>query len=227
MRFGPDAGPVVVLALPLFEEANRTRAVAVAILRALAGMGVAGALPELPGQGESPVPTHETTLLVLREAFEGAVEVIRAEGRPACVAAIRSGALLDVAAPAHGRWHLSPQDGVGVLRELTRIKQQEIGRERKPGDRWYLGGEAMPDAPASIAGNLIAPHLLNELSSAVPYDQSDVPTRILRLDGDPRPADRHVAGTPPWRRAEPGKDDVLAQVLAGDIADWVRTCVAR
>lgn len=40
LRFGPAAGPVVVVALPLFEEANRTRAFAVAILRALAERGV-------------------------------------------------------------------------------------------------------------------------------------------------------------------------------------------
>ncbi len=30
LRFGPDTGPVVILALPLFEEANRTRTFAVA-----------------------------------------------------------------------------------------------------------------------------------------------------------------------------------------------------
>ena len=37
LRFGPDAGPLVVAVLPLFEEANRTRAFLVAMLRALAG----------------------------------------------------------------------------------------------------------------------------------------------------------------------------------------------
>ena len=41
LRFGPDTGPVVVVALPLFEEANRTRAFAVSILRALAARGIA------------------------------------------------------------------------------------------------------------------------------------------------------------------------------------------
>ncbi|WP_375382181.1 hypothetical protein [uncultured Sphingomonas sp.] len=227
MRFGPNMGPVVVLALPLFEEANRTRAVAVAVLRALAGIGMASALPELPGQGESLLPTRDATLVGIREAFEGAVGAVRAEGRPAYVAAIRSGALLDLSALAHGRWHLSPQDGAELLGALTRIKQQEIGRERRLGDRWYLDGDVTSESPVSIAGSLIAPQLLNELPSAMPFDQPDVPRRILRLYGDPRPADRHIAGTPPWRRAEPGNDDVLAQILAADLADWVRTCAAR
>ncbi len=36
LRFGPADGLVVVAALPLFEEANRTRAFMVTILRALA-----------------------------------------------------------------------------------------------------------------------------------------------------------------------------------------------
>ena len=73
LRFGPDTGPVVVVALPLFEEANRTRAFAVTILRALAERGIAGALPDLPGQGESLLPTHETDLAKLRTGFAAAV----------------------------------------------------------------------------------------------------------------------------------------------------------
>jgi HAD superfamily hydrolase (TIGR01509 family) len=39
LRFGPAEGPLVVLAMPLFEEANRTRAFAVTLLRALAAAG--------------------------------------------------------------------------------------------------------------------------------------------------------------------------------------------
>ena len=45
LRFGPAGGPVVVAALPLFEEANRTRSFVVTILRLLAARGIAGALP--------------------------------------------------------------------------------------------------------------------------------------------------------------------------------------
>lgn len=230
MRLGPDTGPVVVMVLPLFEEANRTRAVAVATLRTLAGIGVAGVLPDLPGQGESLIPTHEATLPALREALSGAVDAIAAGGRAVYVAAIRSGALLDPLALARGRWHLSPQDGPALLRELTRIRQQEVGRDRPRGNPSCIGGPlpaASSGPPVSIAGNLISPRLLAALAGAIPDDASEVPRRVVRLDGDPRPAARHLNAPPPWRRAEPGGDDVLAQSLAADIADWIRACGAR
>eukprot|EP01037_Dinobryon_pediforme_P041965 gene41965-52022_t len=38
------------------------------------------------------------------------------------------------------------------------------------------------------------------------------------------PADRHVAGAPLWRRAEPDTDAALAELLADDIADWIARC---
>ena len=227
LRFGPERGPVVIVAMPLFEEANRTRAVVVAMLRALAERGLAGALPDLPGQGESLVPTEAATLLSLREAFAAAVASIAAEGCAVHVATTRSGALLDLFALASGRWHLSPQEGDDLLRELTRLKQLEVGRSRKLGDRWYLDGtlpEEAPDPPASIAGSLISPHLLSELTSAILHDGREVPKRVVRLDGDPRPADRHVPGAPPWRRAGPGRDDALALLLADEIAGWIAQC---
>ena len=69
LRFGPDCGPVVTLALPLFEEANRTRAFAVDLLRVLAAQGIGGVLPELPGQGESEVPPERARLCNWRAAF--------------------------------------------------------------------------------------------------------------------------------------------------------------
>jgi hypothetical protein len=69
LRFGPDTGPIVIAALPLFEEANRTRAFMVTICRALAERGMGSAIPDLPGQGESLVPTEQTDLGDLREAY--------------------------------------------------------------------------------------------------------------------------------------------------------------
>src|SRR6187551_1263766 len=58
LRFGPATGPVVIAVMPLFEEANRTRAFMVALLRALAERGVASVLPDLPGTGESLIETE-------------------------------------------------------------------------------------------------------------------------------------------------------------------------
>ena len=62
LRFGPATGPVVIAVMPLFEEANRTRAFMVAMLRALADRGIAGILPDLPGTGESRTEAKDITL---------------------------------------------------------------------------------------------------------------------------------------------------------------------
>ncbi|MET0246100.1 MAG: hypothetical protein ABW182_05060 [Sphingomonas sp.] len=211
LRFGPAEGPVVVAALPLFEEANRTRAFVVAILRALAGRGIAGALPDLPGTGESLIETRDMTLPALREAFAAAVTRVRDERRAPWVIAVRSGALVETLADAAGRWHLAPQTGEELLRELTRIRQA-AARE--------AGVTAPDDAFVGIAGNLVSRTLLDDLASAHPQPGA----RAVRLDGDPREADLRLLGSPLWRRAEPGTDPELAERLADDIASWIRRC---
>lgn len=226
LRFGPAAGPVVVAALPLFEEANRTRAFVVTILRLLAERGVAGALPDLPGQGESLVPTHKSSILKMQDAFGFACDKFDREGRRCYALGLRSGALLDALALAFGRWHLAPLDGPQLLRELTRIKQAELGG--KPlGEFWYLDGSLPEDArdpSVEIAGTLISPDLLTDLRVKTPFDEPGIPRRVVRLDTDPKPADRKVDAAPLWRRAEPDNDPALAALLADDIAAWVRAC---
>lgn len=201
LRFGPDIGPIVVVALPLFEEANRTRTFAVTLLRALTTRGIGGALPDLPATGESLVPTLAISATDLREAFEAAVEHVWA-GRRAFTLAVRSGALLDTLPLVVGRWHLAPMTGAELVRELDRI--------------------AVGDDPAEIAGNLVPRRFLAELASLAPLD--DLAVRTVRLDSDPRPAARKVAATPLWRRSEPGNDLFLAETLADDIASFIQTC---
>lgn len=194
LRFGPGTGPVVVAALPLFEEANRTRTFVVTILRRLAELGIAGALPDLPGQGESLVATQDMALASLRAAFAAA-----ALGRPAFSLAIRSGALLDSAADLVGRWHFAPQSGAELRRELGRIRD--------------AGGSD------DFGGNMISWTFLAELETAEPAG-----TRVVRLSTDARDAALHVPGAPLWRRAEPDNDSELAALLAEDIAAWVHAC---
>jgi len=190
LRFGPADGPVVVAALPLFEEANRTRTFVVTILRLLAARGIASVLPDLPGTGESLVPTAEAKLRTMREAFAAV---------PGSYAiAIRSGALLD-ASERKGRWHLSPQSGPELLHELNRLRQ--------------AGGAE------DFGGNLLSPALLTDLDTA----EAEL-ARVVRLESDPKPADRKFSGAPLWRRAEPDNDLPLATLLADDIAAWVRAC---
>ena len=142
LRFGPDTGPVVIAALPLFEEANRTRAFVVTILRLLAERGIAGALPELPGQGESLLPTDRSTLAGLREGFAGAC----ARFEKTYALAIRSGALLDSSAAVAARWHLVPTLGAELVRELGKMR--------------------VPHARNNFAGNIVSPDLLAETQLA-------------------------------------------------------------
>lgn len=200
-RFGPDRGPVVIVALPLFEEANRTRTFMVRVLRLLAERGIAGALPDLPGQGESVVGTDEVTLAGLRAAFAAASASLRAR---IYSLGIRSGALLDGEAALAGRWHLSPVDGTDLVRELMRTRP-----------------EYFPTAwTVEIMGNEVTHALLEELGTASPAS----PARTVRMASDPRPADLKLDAAPLWRRAEPGDDPALAALIADDIATWVRAC---
>lgn len=223
LRFGPRDGPVVVLALPLFEEANRTRAFGVGILRALAARGIGGVLPEMPGQGESEVPTERATLTDLRTAVAAVAGTH--------VVAIRSGALLADARPC---WMLAPQDGPAVVRELARVK-----------------GGALDGEWVEVAGNMLSSKFFAELSNTplpgggrgpdahVPIGEDGTQQlspshlgpglrrgrgRVVRLASAQRPADRHVDGPALWRRAEPDNDFALVELLADDIAEWIAAC---
>ena len=236
LRFGPDFGPVVVVALPLFEEANRTRAFVVGILRALAVRGIGSVLPDLPGQGESVALLETVSLADMQAAFAAVVAQAGRDGRGCYSIAVRSGALVtdvlprrrepslgprlrgDTGSDAAARgdaaarnrcWHLSPQDGPSLLRELSRIRKADGG-----------SGDLQAETSTLIAGNHLSPTLLGELATQTtgPAD------RTVRLTTDPAPADRHIAGPPLWRRSEPGTDDALSQILAADIADWIAAC---
>lgn len=219
LRFGPDTGPVVIAALPLFEEANRTREFTVSILRELAERGIASILPDLPGTGESLTPLDTMTILRMRGAYNDLVSVTDREGRRAYGIAIRSGALLDALGLLSGRWHLAPQEGEDLLRELTRIKQAELGIARPLSETWYLDGHP---SPVEIAGNPISADMLTELAAKTPIDA--VPRRVARLTTDPKPADNKFDAAPLWRRSEPDNDLVLVEQLADDIAGWIATC---
>jgi hypothetical protein len=219
-RFGPDHGPVMIAALPLFEEANRTRTFTVTLLRALAARGVAGLLPDVPGQGESVTPPAALTLLRMTGALEALTDTCLHAGRRTYALGIRSGALLDGGARHSGRYHLAPQSGDALLRELHRA-WRAVGAT---GDRdaMLYGG----DDPVEIAGTPLPRDLLTGLRDATPFDQPGIPRRVVRLAGDPRAADRAIDAAPLWRRSEPGNDPALAETLADDIAAWIATCEA-
>ncbi len=209
IRFGPTGGPVAIVALPPFEEANRTRTFVTTMLRALANQGIASVVPDLPGTGESLVATQDARLADWKAAFAAAA----GQSGAGFGIAIRSGALIDGAASLAARWRLAPQTGAMLVRELERIRQA-AAREN---------AEAADDEPIiEIAGNRVARSLLDDLAAASPTDTDII--RTVRLRGDAQPADLLVDSAPIWRRAEPGNDPELARTLADDVAAWVRTC---
>jgi len=201
LRFGPESGPIVIAALPLFEEA--TRQFTCTILRALADHGIGSILPDLPGAGESVVATLDAKLSDQRRAYS---ELTQRLGGRSYALSIRSGALLDTDADLAGRWHLAPQTGADLVRDLERTRAAAGKFDR--GDEY--------------AGNRLSPEMLAELRDAVPCE--DGLHRVVRLDTDPRAADATYAGAPLWRRSEPGNDISLVQQLAVDIALWIASC---
>ncbi|GAA0730957.1 hypothetical protein [Sphingomonas japonica] len=217
LRFGPDDGPVVVAALPLFEEANRTRAFTVAILRALGEHDVGALLPDLPGTGESLLATEHATLADWRAAYASAVKTA---GYPAFAFAIRGGALIDCSAAVEGRYHFAPANGSAIVRELVRARQASA---REDGDAFDPAMLDEAGAPIELAGNRLSRTLIAELKVAEP---ATTLRRVVRLESDAQPADRKLPGAPLWRRAEPDTDGPLAALIAADIADWVHACGA-
>lgn len=199
LRWGPENVPVVVVALALFGEANRTRATLTAMLHVLAMQGIAGAIPDLPGTGESLIQTADARLADWRAAFAAATAALPG---PVHVVAVRGGALAVGEANAASRWYLSPQNGNSAVRELRRL--QALGQDE------------------SFGGNDLSDDLLSALQIAEVSTQS--PLRVIRLTGDPRPTDALIAMPPPWRTAEPHRDDALAKLLADDVAQWIARC---
>ena len=163
LRFGPGGVPRVVVALPLYEEANRTRPLAVTLLRLLAARGIGGVLPELPGTGESLIATRDARLADMRAAFAAVA------GRGDVAVAIRSGALIDTGAAVRSRWHLSPVEGSDLVRELGRVD----------------------DGAGAFAGNVIGERMMAELAAAHPASarvvrlESDPRDAAVKLPGSP------------------------------------------
>lgn len=215
-RQGKAGQPLVIAALPPFEEANRTRALMMRVLMQLTVHGISVALPDLPGTGESLIATEVARLSDWRTAYAAAVEHARRDHPEIHSITIRAGALIDVQADVASRWRLSPQDGASLHRELGRIAKA-AALEDGAKVEWP------PLSPsAEIAGNRLSNDLLTEVESASLVVNG--PVRVVRLTGDPALADHQVDGAPLWRRAEPDQDLDLADALADDIADWIARC---
>jgi hypothetical protein len=187
-----DARPLLLLQ-PLFEEANRCRALIATLCRTLATRGIGCWLPDWPGTGESPHALDDTRWPDWIAAVEAALRLSGARH----VAAIRGGALLDADVPAGcERWRFVPVAGASLLTDLRRTA--------------LAGGDGS-------AGYPVPPGLHAALAAAEPRGSA----RTLRLEGDARPCDLRLPGPALWRRAEPAGNDTLAALLADDIAAWI------
>ncbi len=214
---GPALATIIIVP-PLFDEANRTRRTLVLAMRALAVRGFAAALPDLPGQNDSLLPTQEATLALWREAL--AAHCAHTDG-PHIVASWRGGALIDDAAgSACGWWRMAPQSGAAIVKTLLRVRiagDREAGIPSSPDS---LRADAAAHGQLELAGNCLSVAMIDALDAASP-----APVEPLRVTM-PGSGEGQITGSPLWLRAEPGEDRAMAQAMADDIADWAQQCVA-
>lgn len=200
---GPQGGPQILVIQPLFEEANRCRRTIALFMRTLAELGIGSALPDLSGTGESGIPLSGVKL----EDWHAAVTSWVEELKPAVIASFRGGALADTAQGIAGHWRFAPETGARIIRDLERTRLASATEDTE-----------------LLAGHAMTPAFVEALRQASPAPLARV--RTVRLETDALDADLKVAGTPLWRRAEPGEDADLAKVLACDLAEWARQCAA-
>lgn len=203
MRVGIAEAPAILFVSPLFEEMNRTRALIVAAMRALAVRGFGAWLPDLRGTGESEMLLDEVRWSDWRHDVMAAADHVRSRsGAPPLLAALRGGCLIDDAAAAIGWWRLAPVDGSSLVRDMVRSG---------------IAGVEWAGYPAS-------PDVRGRLHDARPFLQE--PLRVVRLATDPGAADIKLPGPALWRRSEPGNSAELAEAMAADIIAWHAQCAA-
>jgi hypothetical protein len=201
LRYGAECDRHIIIIEPLFEEANRCRRLIVELMRKLPANGIGVVLPDLPGTGES-LTDIETVRLA---DWHDAIAAVRDAVAPVGIAALRGGALLDGGVGAVPLWRFAPETGARIVRDLKRTQ---------------LSGSS--SASPLYAGHRLSEVFIDELTIATLKAGAHV--RTLRLESDAAEADAKVAGSPLWRRAEPGEDSALAAQLADDLVSWVQTC---
>ncbi|MEQ1687159.1 MAG: hypothetical protein ABL874_01145 [Sphingopyxis sp.] len=201
--------PTILLVPPLFDEANRMRRTLVLTMRALADLGHASLLPDLPGQNDSLIETQDVTLQMWRDALAG---FAAAHSGPFIIASWRGGALIDdAAANAIGWWRMAPVTGASIVKTLIRVRiagEKEAGRSATAEQLREAAGQSAVD----LGGNRLTAKMLAGLDAATPAPVSPLLTRS--------PSD--VAGSALWLRAEPGEDAGMAGAMAADIAAWAK-----
>ncbi len=216
LAFGQPDWPTLLILEPFFEEANRTRQVLVQAMRILAReYRVASILPDLPGTGDSLVPTGDARWGDWGDAVAAAAALIRG---PRYIASVRGGALLDQFASATARWRLQPVTGAALLRDMIRAKAISSGQKASGVT------EQARKSTTELMGNAIHPSLFTALEAATPEAGS---ARVVRLDDGPEPADYRPAAVAVWRRSEPVCDPTLVSVIVDDLTSWLGQCAQQ
>lgn len=200
LRFGQDCPLQIVSFQPLFEEYNRCRRLLCEVGRALECDGIGLVLADLSAMGESMVSTSEISL----RGWRAEAAAIVAAVAPTLVASLRGGALFDDVGVARGRWRCAPETGARIVRDLRRTALT--------GETGLFGGHRLPS------------EFISDLQAAEPRPSANL--RVVRLESDAQPADARIAGSPLWRRAEPGEDAAMAAAMAADLSAWTRQCAA-
>ena len=200
LRFGEIYTCQVVLIEALFEERNFLRRIAMQVGRALQSYDIGCSIPDMPGTGESLIDVADVTLPGWQSAVADAARFVEQKsGTLPFMAALRGGALIDHTASAKAWWRFAPASGAELLRPMRQARRI-CGAADQQDHAGYRLNEAMVAA----------------LDAAMPQS----PTGPLRQT-PVRPD-----GIAPWRLAEPGDDQALANALADDLAQWIATCAA-
>jgi hypothetical protein len=201
VRRGPDTAPVLLLQ-PLFEEMNRCRHFLADLGRALGALGIATLLPDLPGEGDSPVALGP----------DGAAHWDRAAAALAGehavgIVAMRAGCLV-ATGTAHPRFHIAPVgSGHAQLRELMRAQAfadlEATGARIDPASYvdWLERGTTV-----RLAGHAVTPALYRSLVDRVPPA-----AEVIDFEGPPI-----------WRQAEPTRVVAEAERIAALVAARLR-----
>jgi hypothetical protein len=206
LTFGAKYPIQIIVIPPLFEEANRMRHIIVSAMRALEALEIGSALPDLPGMGESPHALLDVGVADWRAALQAFSK--DREGYTIS-AAFRGGALIDDAAQTDAAWRCAPETGQRLVRDLMRTRLTSTG-------------EVVTGNTLVLAGNHMRQSMIDALQVASPAPLQNV--RTVRLTTDAADADAKIAGTPVWRRSEPGDDDVLLASIVEDLSEWAKQC---
>lgn len=187
------------------------------VMRYLDQQNIGSILPDLPGTNESRFPPEKVDFNVWREALTRCVDQF---GQPAAIAAFRGGCLIDNINKTAKTWRLAPVKGQNLLRTLMRTR---IASDKEEGKQTTLAGltEQAQGQLLNLAGNHISPDLFSDLQSAQPPDSDNL--RTIRLDGDSKPSDAKIPGSPLWLRVEPDCDEELSAAIASDLV----SCIAE